>query len=266
MRVGPALSARGPALSSCLRSRWFLTVGFLGVLIQYPGPGSLAAQQPFQRGDCNQDGALDVADPVTVLGVLFPPGVSVMPTCLEACDANDDGQLNLADAIALMTLLFVGGPGAGLPLPYPDCGLDPTPAGLTCVEASAVCGALDLPIVTIDQGSFSGLPQNGGVIRNQVQWQQVWNLHHAIQVPPPPVPAVDFSQEMVVYVVRHFAGDGYEVNIFGVQADPALVLVSYHLEACPGPLPILTQPFHFVRVPRFDGAADVLQGVAVGCP
>ena len=46
---------------------------------------------------------------------------------MDAADANDDGQVNIADAIALLGHLFGGVPS--LPAPFPGCGTDPTGDG-----------------------------------------------------------------------------------------------------------------------------------------
>ncbi|MGE3164207.1 MAG: dockerin type I repeat-containing protein [Planctomycetota bacterium] len=86
------------------------------------------ASPQFKRGDCNADGAFNVADAVTLLGFLFGGGPSAL-ACESACDANDDGSLNIADAVAKLGSLF-GGAG---PLPAPtSCGADPTADGLQC--------------------------------------------------------------------------------------------------------------------------------------
>ncbi|MDG1455034.1 MAG: hypothetical protein P8R38_02400, partial [Planctomycetota bacterium] len=57
------------------------------------------------------------------------PGAST-PPCEDAVDTNDDGALNLTDAITLLTTLFVL--GDPLPVPFGECGLDPTVDSLTC--------------------------------------------------------------------------------------------------------------------------------------
>jgi len=88
---------------------------------------------PFRRGDCNDDSTRNIADPVRLLGFLFPPpGSPALPVvCPSACDSNDDGALNIADAVSMLGTLFPSGP----PIPWnpPDsCGGDPTPDALTC--------------------------------------------------------------------------------------------------------------------------------------
>ena len=83
----------------------------------------------FARGDCNVDDALDIGDPVFLLGYLFAsePG----STCEGACDGNDDGMLNIADAVSLLAALF-GSPTTPLPPPTGACGADPTGDVLSC--------------------------------------------------------------------------------------------------------------------------------------
>lgn len=86
----------------------------------------------FRRGDCNGDGATNIADAVYLLGGLFPVmGQTVLFQCRDACDANDDGALNIADAVALLNALF-GTPPLPLPPPVGNCGADPTVDALDC--------------------------------------------------------------------------------------------------------------------------------------
>jgi hypothetical protein len=86
---------------------------------------------PFKRGDANGDGKdLDVSDAVYILQNLFAGGAAI--TCSDAADANDDGAVNLADGVYILQNLFARGPE--LPLPYSDCGFDPTRDNLGCLE------------------------------------------------------------------------------------------------------------------------------------
>ena len=88
----------------------------------------------YKRTDCNNDGHVrNIADAIMSLGHLFrgqPP-----PPCQAACDMNDDGGLDISDPIFLLNFLFLG--GRFPPPPHPGCGLDPTPDPLSC--ESTVC-------------------------------------------------------------------------------------------------------------------------------
>lgn len=98
------------------------------------------AQSQFVRGDCNRDGQVDIADPVLLLGVLFPPsGNPTIPGCLDACDANDDEFVDVADPITMLTYLFAGG---SIQPPFPNCGADVTapPIGPTLGCLMFPCG------------------------------------------------------------------------------------------------------------------------------
>lgn len=83
--------------------------------------------EDFVRGDCNQDGVINIADPVRSLNVLFLSGVQT--DCEDACDANDDGNYNIGDPVYVLTALFAGGP---LPAAPVSCGPDPTVDALGC--------------------------------------------------------------------------------------------------------------------------------------
>lgn len=105
------------------------------------GTGSIDVSTPpvaadFVRGDCNEDGSVNIADPVNLLTFLFPSGAPIVLGCGDACDANDDGSLNVADAVAALSALF-GNPT--IPLPAPStCGPDLAADTLTC-DAFAAC-------------------------------------------------------------------------------------------------------------------------------
>jgi hypothetical protein len=86
---------------------------------------------PFHRGDSNGDGALDLSDPVFLLGSLFLGGP--LPGCRDAADGNDDERLDITDAVYVLSHLFQGGspprPPGG---PTQPCGLDPEGDELEC--------------------------------------------------------------------------------------------------------------------------------------
>lgn len=83
----------------------------------------------FVRGDLNDDGNVDIADPVALLAALFVAGTPPIP-CQDSQDGNDDGGIDISDAIFLLANLFAGGPSPSAP--FPDCGTDPSADTLTC--------------------------------------------------------------------------------------------------------------------------------------
>ena len=83
----------------------------------------------FTRGDCNNDGGVDIGDAISSLGILFNSQGSA--TCDDACDANDDGSHDIADPVRILSFLFSG--SGALPEPtHPNCGSDPTADLLAC--------------------------------------------------------------------------------------------------------------------------------------
>lgn len=81
----------------------------------------------FIRGDSNDDGVVDIADPVRSLGHKFR-GLPL--PCPDAADADDDGALTIADDLSVLRHLFLHGPSP--PAPYPRAGPDPTSDILGC--------------------------------------------------------------------------------------------------------------------------------------
>lgn len=89
-------------------------------------PGS-CGQPQFIRGDGNLDSVRDISDVISTLTYLFGGGTT---SCEDAHDSNDDGALNIADPVQLLGHLFSG--AGELPLPGGTCGGDPTVDSLGC--------------------------------------------------------------------------------------------------------------------------------------
>ena len=95
------------------------------------GPGP-----QFIRGDENQDGAIDIADPILTLQRAFIiAGQNPFP-CRESSDGNDDGLVNIADPIFILGVLFSG--GGPILQPAGICGIDPTADHLEC-DSFSIC-------------------------------------------------------------------------------------------------------------------------------
>lgn len=91
----------------------------------------------FRRGDCNDDGGIDISDAVRGLVWLF--GGAEAPGCVDACDSNDDGSVDVSDAVYTLSFLFSGS-GGSPPPPFPRCGVDPSEDELACAMHET-CGA-----------------------------------------------------------------------------------------------------------------------------
>ncbi len=76
----------------------------------------------FLRGDVNGDRGVDASDAVSILRYLFLGEAG--PNCLDAADVNDDGRINIGDPINLLTTVFRG--TVSIADPYPLSGSDPT--------------------------------------------------------------------------------------------------------------------------------------------
>jgi len=84
----------------------------------------------FRRGDPNDDGKVNIADPIWIINELVRQGPATK--CESAADTNDDGRVDLSDAMYLITYEFTSGPAPGAP--FLNCGDDPTEDGLECEE------------------------------------------------------------------------------------------------------------------------------------
>ncbi len=91
----------------------------------------------FIRGNANDDGKVNIADPIWIINELVRQGPRTK--CQDAADANDDGLVDLSDAMYLIQWRFLGS-GNPPTAPFPDCGADPAPDTLNCPEgASSRC-------------------------------------------------------------------------------------------------------------------------------
>jgi hypothetical protein len=85
------------------------------------------------RGEVDGDGAIDLSDPIGILGFLFI-GEPDRLGCEKSADANIDDAVDLSDGVYLLSYLFLGGPAPAAP--FPSCGTDLTDA-LPCYGYSS---------------------------------------------------------------------------------------------------------------------------------
>jgi hypothetical protein len=107
---------------------------------------------------------------------------------------------------------------------------------------------------TIDKGDHSNMDDaRQAAVKTAAAWKQLWQQHS----PDRPLPAVDFTKEMVVGV---FTGSrptaGYSVEIVSAIEASGTLVVRYR-EAGPGrgtmTAQVITSPYHLVAVPFFPG-------------
>ena len=79
-----------------------------------------SGNEPFLRGETNGDEARDLSDAVFLLRFSFSGGSL---SCFDAGEVDDDGVLELTDPIASLGLLFLG--VEELAGPFVECGQDP---------------------------------------------------------------------------------------------------------------------------------------------
>ena len=92
---------------------------------------SLTRANSFRRGDVNASGFINITDAMLIFFYAF---LGDPISCLDVADVNDDGAIDISDPIYILVDLYEGGPG---PPPPNSCGIDPTPDALDC--ANDVC-------------------------------------------------------------------------------------------------------------------------------
>ena len=114
-----------------------------------------------------------------------------------------------------------------------------------------------LPIDTVEKGYRSGVREAlQVVIRNQDEWNAFWKRHSSIDTNPTPAPIIDFNREMLVGI---FLGEkstgGYEIEIVRAEKRDSSLYFYYQGKSPPPGAMVtqaLTQPFHLVRVAKYD--------------
>ena len=100
--------------------------------------GEVPRQEPFRRGDCSDDGIVDISDAIRVIGILF---LGSRPSfCQAACDGNSDGALDISDPIFILNFLFCGGPEPPYPGKGPDCNSQQGGQELLTCDSYLSCG------------------------------------------------------------------------------------------------------------------------------
>ncbi len=128
----------------------------------------------------------------------------------------------------------------------------------------------ELSFETILDEATSGLHERRReVVRDEAGWARLWAQIHEGVTPPPAVPPVDFSRDMLIAVAtgtRATGGFGIKIRSVARRGDRLEVVV---LETCPAPGDRvsmgLTQPVQVVRVERLDQAPTFQETRAASC-
>jgi hypothetical protein len=114
----------------------------------------------------------------------------------------------------------------------------------------------ELKSETIGIGTQSGYHErSASVIKDNVEWEKIWNLHTSNLDQIPRIPAVDFKTEMVIAIFRgEFTTSGYATEITKITelSDKIVVTVTETDEKGGFMLDVLTYPFHIVKLKRSE--------------
>jgi hypothetical protein len=152
--------------------------------------------------------------------------------------------LGVGIGVCSLLLAFALAARAEVGLP-PGAALAPVPQGAT------------IPFQTIEQGSNSGYAEAASfVIRNHEDWAALWERAHAKMFPVPPLPPIDFSQQMVVAVFQGSrSSGGYRIEVTALVDTGAALEIAVRTSS-PGrgcaTTTAFTEPYHLVQTDRLD--------------
>jgi hypothetical protein len=114
-----------------------------------------------------------------------------------------------------------------------------------------------LPVTRVTQGAFSAAETRQRlVVRSQQDLAAAWMAMFRTFSEPPPVPVVDFSQEMVIIALAGSKpSGGYCIVVeraAGNRRSAAITVRSIGPTPTSALLPVITNPYDVVRVPRRD--------------
>jgi hypothetical protein len=116
-----------------------------------------------------------------------------------------------------------------------------------------------VPFETILDETFSGLQEaRREVVRDEAAWIRLWAQIHENVTPPPPLPPVDFSRDMLIAAATGTRPTGgFDIKILSVVLGGEKLEVAVH-ETCPAPgaavIQALSQPVEVVRLQRLPQA------------
>jgi hypothetical protein len=126
------------------------------------------------------------------------------------------------------------------------------------------------PMTTVGQGEVSyyhygDLNFTGAdlVIKNRRIWEWFWAMHTAGTTPPPSLPDINFSEEMVIAVIlgTQRSGAGPSIQVLEINTDEGSDCLHVLIQDndTPGPANVITNPFHIVRLKTLQTSSVVFE-------
>lgn len=110
-------------------------------------------------------------------------------------------------------------------------------------------------------GSFRMTDARNAVVKDEAAWEKLWNEHYANQVPPAPLPKVDFARDMVIAVFK--AGNACdEMAVTRVVTKDDKLVVEYEVRGQPPGMvcaAVMMQKWQFIVVPRADAGVEFVE-------
>jgi hypothetical protein len=98
------------------------------------------------------------------------------------------------------------------------------------------------------------------LITSQADWVKTWNIAKGTEEPLPNIPTVDFKHQ---YVVAVFMGErnssGFKIEIPAIEKKGQTLRVHVKKYETPGMLPVITNPFTLVRIPKGNFKLEVVE-------
>ncbi|MBS3118057.1 protease complex subunit PrcB family protein [Candidatus Woesearchaeota archaeon] len=114
-----------------------------------------------------------------------------------------------------------------------------------------------IPFETLASGQYSGLTEKTNqLINSQKELDSVWQKIYSIQIPVPPLPEIDFSQNSLILAARgEQKTSGYDIKIIEIKTTTQSTEISLEqINPAQGNilLPALTQPFILVKTTKIN--------------
>jgi hypothetical protein len=98
------------------------------------------------------------------------------------------------------------------------------------------------------------------LVTNKAEWEKTWKIAKGIEDPLPNIPTVDFKRQ---YVIAAFMGErnssGFKIEIPAIEKKGQTLRIHVKKYETPGMLPVITNPFTLVRIPKGNFKLEVIE-------